>query len=139
MAIVMRYGEAGERSQSEEKAEVKTLLWSTDTTQTGAFNATLSSAASNFKRIRIEYTCMSETFDPNTAIEIYMDSYPLFVNASNNPLIALGARGATYDYVRIGYFQSDYTVIRFANARRLANTGGTSTTYCMPRRIYGIN
>lgn len=137
--IAMRYGGSGDRSQNTDNAESKTLLWSTDSTQTGSFTCSLSQSASNFKRIRIEYTRFSETLDTNTAIEITMNSYSLFTNESNNPLISLGARGTTYDYVRVGYFQNSYTEIRFANARRLANTSGTSTAYCMPRRIYGVN
>lgn len=137
MAIIMRYGQTGQRIGT--NTETKSLLWSTDSTQTGSFTCSLSQPATNFKRIRIEYTRFSEILDPNTAIEISMNSYSLFTDGSNNPLIALGARGSSYDYARVGYFQNNFNEIRFTNARRLANTDGTSTAYCMPRRIYGIN
>lgn len=122
--------------------ETRTSLWSTTATSSGAFTCTLSQPATNFKRIRIEYTTFQNA-NVTAAVEINMDDKEWYTgNTTNYGRIALGTKGSSYWYTRFGYFRDDtdtpYTAIYWTTCYR-ANAANTQTAYCLPTHIYGIN
>ena len=115
--------------------ETETTLWTSSSTSSAAFTATLSQAATNFDRIRIYYYLFGA--DSPAAIELKVDDLTTFTGGTNTGMIALGAKGSSYNYSRFGQFASNMASISFTTAYR-AGASNTSNTYCLPYQISGI-
>lgn len=113
----------------------ETTLWSSTSMSSGAFTLTLSEAITNYERIRIYYYLFGD--DTLAVIELKVDDLTGFTGSINSGLIALGAKGAAYNYSRYGYFNSAFTQISWTTAYRAGATN-TNNAYCLPYRISGI-
>lgn len=120
----------------------ETLLWqnANPSSAFSAQNVTLAEAASEFDAIRIIWhSNTSATVD--IAIDYDMnDVISLYTSGSAKARFAYTYMASSYHYDRVGYFtNTDYNVIHFNAAQRLANTSTSNqTTMCIPVAIYGL-
>lgn len=132
--IAMRYGQAGQRAESQ--GETVTTLWtnSDPTTSFASQTITLSQNANNFRKLRIEVYRSND----NYTIDFDLSNPSRYLNGDTTRFSISAVSSTSYTYVRYAYFNGAYNKIYWSTGYRTASTS-TSANIAKPAKIYGVN